>query len=454
MSAGAPAVHVAGVAGVGMSALAQVLLGAGYRVSGSDRFLDQGRRLPVLDTLAAAGVVLCPQDGEVLCADTRALVVSTAIEDDNPDVLRARALGVPVMHRAEMLARLSAYRNVVAVTGTAGKSTITAMIGWILEQAGRDPTVVNGGEVPAWQAPGRVGNVRMGGSELWVLEADESDRSLLWFHPDAAVLSNVAKDHFELEEVAELFHEFCGQVRGPVLCGPGVGDLIRHADLEEVHGAIEGDNGRWVLTLDGCRYGVSLLGRHNAENAMLAVAMCRRLGVEPGAIAEALPRFGGVARRLQQVGGAAGIRVVDDYAHNPMKLAAAWRAVREEGRRVVGIWRPHGFAPLELMFEDFVAALAASVRSPDRLYLLPVFYAGGTARGARSSGDLVRALRREGIDAREAADYEPLAEDLLGEGALAPGDTVLVMGARDPGLPAFARELAARLATRRAESTR
>lgn len=448
MNAGVPRVHVAGVAGVGMSALAQVLVGAGYRVTGSDRFLDQGKALAVLDTLADAGIDLYPQDGKGLNRHTHALVVSTAIENDNPDVVRARELGIPVMHRAEMLARLAAFRQVVAVAGTAGKSTITAMIGWILEQAGLDPTVVNGGEIPAWQGPGRVGNVRLGGSDLWVVEADESDRSLLWFHPDAAVVSNIAKDHFELEEVADLFRQFRVQVRGPVLCGPGVADRIGATGVEEVAGAIEGENGRWVVTLEGGRYLLSLLGRHNAENAILAIAMCRKLGVDADVIGRAISGFGGVARRLQQVGDAADIRVVDDYAHNPMKIAAAWRAVREPDRRVVGVWRPHGFAPLALMFEDFVEALAASLDPADRLYLLPVFYAGGTSSGSRSSQDLVQALTQRGIDAREAAEYDPLADELLAPGALAPGDTVLIMGARDPGLPAFASRLAHQLAAR------
>lgn len=441
-------VHVAGVAGVGMSALAQLLAMTGHPVTGSDRFLDQGRRLSILDTLEQAGLALHPQDGTALSPETRALVISTAIEDDNPEVQRARALGIPILHRAEMLARLAAYRKVVAVAGTAGKSTITAMIGWIMEQAGLDPTVVNGAPVSAWQAPDRVGNVRHGASDLWVLEADESDRSLLWFHPDAAVISNVAKDHFELDEVAALFREFCQQVRGPVLCGPGVRAVLGELPLHEVEGTIGGGSGAWRVSLEGETYPVRMLGRHNAENALLAIALCRELDVPCEVIRDAIKRFGGVERRLQRVGGQGDIQVVDDYAHNPMKMEAAWRAVSAPGRRVIGVWRPHGFSPLALMFEEYVEALAGCIRPVDRLYLLPVFYAGGTASGARSSEDLARTLCYRDIETRVCADYEELATILQGEDGLKAGDTVLVMGARDPGLPAFAGALADWLNTR------
>jgi UDP-N-acetylmuramate--alanine ligase len=176
--------HLVGVAGVGMSALAQVLLGQGMRVSGSDRHFDRGEDLEVIAKLRGAGVRFLPQDGRGVTAGTAGVVVSTAIEKGNPDLEAAECRAVPVMHRAEMLARAAAGKRCVAVTGTSGKSTVTGMIGWILDQAGADPVVVNGAPVLNWVTPAAVGNVRLGKSDLWVLEADESDRSLLRYHPD------------------------------------------------------------------------------------------------------------------------------------------------------------------------------------------------------------------------------------------------------------------------------
>lgn len=434
-----PHIHVSGVAGVGMSALAEALLDQGWAVTGSDRSHDQGLVLEVLQKLQRQGVTLVPQDGSALTAQTTALAVSTAIEKDNPEVAAANRLGVEIVHRAEMLARLAAGKRVVAVTGTAGKTTITGLLGFLLEQAGLDPTVVNGGVVLDWSGSNRLGNVRRGASDLWVLEADESDRSLLRFHPEHAILSNVSKDHFELAEVQKLFRTFAGQVRGTMVAGPGVGRSldIKTTDVE-VEPWIAG--GRWAFRWAGREYVVSLPGRHNAENAALAVAMCEVLGADLDRVAAALPTFRGVHRRLERVGERNGVVVIDDYAHNPAKIAASWRAVAETARHVHGYWRPHGFAPLALMKDELADSFAAVCKPGDRLYLLPVFYAGGTANKTITSEEFAVLLQARGVPAEAVPDYPALAERLADA---QPGDAVLGMGARDPELPLFARRWAA-----------
>lgn len=433
-----PHIHVSGVAGVGMSALAEALLDQGWRVTGSDRSHDQGMTLEVVQKLQRQGVTLVPQDGRGLTAQTRALAVSTAIEDDNPEVAAARRLGVELVHRAEMLARLAAGQRVVAVTGTAGKTTITALLGYLLEQAGADPTVVNGGVVLDWAGPQRLGNVRRGASDLWVLEADESDRSLLRFHPEHAILSNVSKDHFELAEVQKLFRTFAAQVRGTIVAGPGVGGCldIKTTAVEVVPRMADG---RWSFRWAGRKFEVSLPGRHNAENAALAVAMCEVLGIDLDRVAACLPRFRGVHRRLERVGERGGVAIIDDYAHNPAKIAASWRAVAETATHVHGYWRPHGFGPLALMKDELAESFAQVCRPGDHLYLLPVFYAGGTANKTITSDEFAALLRARGVAAEAVADYPVLAERLA---AAKPGDAILGMGARDPELPLFARRLA------------
>ncbi|HMP75609.1 MAG TPA: Mur ligase domain-containing protein [Kiritimatiellia bacterium] len=437
---GRPHIHVAGVGGVGMSALAELLLARGYRVTGSDRTLDQGGASEAVETLKAAGLVVVPQDGLALTAATQALAVSTAIESDNPELLAARRLNVRVVHRAALLAEQASGAKVIAITGTAGKTTVTALVGWLLEQAGFDPTVVNGGIILDWRGPARLGNVRVGKSGWWVLEADESDRSLLNFHPAHAVITNISKDHFELDEVHRLFRAFAAQVQGDIVGGPGVGAVVGRSVLEPAAAIAHSADG-WTFDIDGTRYCTRMPGRHNAENALLAITLCLRMGAAPELLRDALARFGGVHRRLEVVGEFRGARVIDDYAHNPAKIAASWRAVGENARRVLGYWRPHGFAPLALMHDELVAALAGAMGPDDRIFVLPVFYAGGTAKRVIDAPDFVAALRARGLAAECVPDYAVLRARLDAE--TQPGDAILGMGARDPELPRFARSLAA-----------
>lgn len=422
-----------------MSALAEALLALGYTVSGSDRTLDQGGDSEAVSVLRRAGLRVTTQDGSAITSATRALAVSTAIESDNPELLAAQRLGVEVVHRAALLARLAQHRRVIAITGTAGKTTVTALVGWLLEQSGFDPSVVNGGIVLNWRGPARLGNARVGRSDWWVLEADESDRSLLNFHPTHALITNISKDHFELDEVRDLFRRFAAQVSGTVVAGPGVAEYLDRPVVEPRF-QIERAGTNWRIAYEGDQFETAMPGRHNAENAALAVALCRELGAPLDALREALPRFQGVHRRLEVVGVFRGARVIDDYAHNPAKLAASWRAAADGSARVLGWWRPHGFAPLALMHDELVESFAITLGSKDRLFVLPVFYAGGTAKRSVTSDDFVAALRARGVAAELAPDYAALRARLDAE--TQPGDTLLGMGARDPELPRFARALA------------
>ena len=439
-------VHVAGVAGVGMSALAQALAWTHERVTGSDRYYDQGMKLPIFDALRAAGVEIVKQDGLAVNPRTEAVVYSTAIEADNPEFIAAKSAGVSLRHRADMLAELSKGHPVLAVAGTAGKTTTTGMLGWALEQLGADPTVVNGGALVSWASGSRVGNVRRGGADApWVLEVDESDRSLLNFHPEWSILTNVSQDHFSLEEVEALFRAYAAQVRTGLVCGAGVAQRLgqQRAPVFEANEQPERTGDGFTVVWRGQSLAVAQPGAHNALNALLAAEQCAQLGYAPEAIAKALATFRGIQRRLERVDEGGAIRVVDDYGHNPAKLAAAWAAVSAPGNRVLGVWRPHGFGPLRTMMEPLADAFAASCREGDKLWVLPVYDAGGTADRSMRSDALVAKLQERKVAAALAADYDLLEADLEREARA--GDTILVMGARDPQLPVFARKMAARL---------
>lgn len=425
MASGGEHIHVVGIAGVGMSALAQALLDRGFQVSGSDRYIDQQQDLEILKTLRLAGVKLTGQDGSGVTSDCSCIAVSTAIEEDNPDLLAARKQSIPVLHRAELLARLTAGKHLLAVTGTAGKTTVTGLLGHICAEAGFDPVVVNGGMVNNWRAENRVGSVRRGAGQLMIIEADESDRSLLKFEPDYAVITNISKDHFELAEVEKLFTAFKAKTKNWVMSGAPAAEEL----------AITGR----TLALDGCDYPLPMPGRHNAENVAIAIRVARKLGVSPDVIARALSTFRGIHRRLEVAGRGGGVVVLDDYAHNPAKIAASWQAAAEEAERVLGIWRPHGFGPLALLFDDLVAALEQVMRPQDKMFVLPVYYAGGTAQKTNDAQRLAETLSTRRCAAEFVEDYETLKRRL--RTLMRPGDVILGMGARDPELPVFLRRL-------------
>lgn len=434
-----PRIHVVGASGTGMSALAELLLDLGHEASGSDRFLDAGRTTGTLAVLEKEGVVLFPQDGSGV-ASADAIAISSAIEADNPDLVAARAKGIPVFHRAELLAKLAADAGaeVVGVAGTCGKTTTTGMLGEALERLGTDPTVVAGGALVDWEGGGtRLGSVRPGG-KLWVLELDESDRSLLRFSPAKAIVTNLAEDHFSLDETKELFRAFADRVAGELVCSRGVPAMVGPAAARwrDAAGtpAADGRGGTWRGTF--LRSGGP--GVHNFFDAMLAGEMCLALGCGLSETVSALAAFGGMRRRMERVGEL----VWDDYAHNPDKIRNAMSAAKLDAPRLGVVFRPHGYGPLRKGLAGFAASFAASLGEGDALWILPVFDAGGTAQRDISSADLVAAAEAAGCRADMQTVESHEEAQRAAAAFLRSGGGVLVMGARDPDLPLLARSIA------------
>jgi len=444
--------HFAGVGGSGMSALAQFAAMQGAPVSGSDRSFDRGQNPGARERLEKLGIRIFPQDGSAVSGDCGAVVYSTAVEEQVPDFAEARRQGVPLLHRSELLARFVASRRTLAVTGTSGKSTTVAMVFEILRGAGRDPSVITGGELRALQREGLWGNAWAGASDLLVIEADESDGSLVRYHPAVGVVLNLQRDHKEMDVVAGMFRTFRDQVRerlvvgeasnleefhpGSLVFGFGPGAGIRAEALEE---RPEG----CVFRVDGVRFQLSVPGRHNAENALAAIAACRAVGVPLEAMTAPLADFQGVARRYEVLGTRRGVEVVDDFGHNPAKVAASLRTAQARAPRVLAVFQPHGFAPTRFNRKEFVEAFSAGLRPQDRLWMLDIYYAGGTAAKDICSADLVAGIAARGASAELAPARDWLVARLAGEAR--EGDTVLVMGARDPSLTDLARAILERL---------
>ena len=390
--------HLIGIGGVGMSALATALVRLGDEVTGADRTLGT----PNIRFLESLGVKVFPDDGSGVDAATGEVVVSTAIESDNPGLVRAAELGIPVVHRAKALARALSGHRLVAVVGTCGKSTVTAMLGHVLAECGLDPFCVNGANVPGWE-----GAVRFGRGEYAVAEVDESDRSLVAFSPYAAIVTNASADHYSKEEMDQVFDDFVRNCPGPVVDG-------RKCDPGEAE--------------------TTMPGRHNRQNAALALRMAVALGVDEAKARAALLTFRGVERRLQRVGG----NVFDDYAHNPEKLRAMWTTLAEEyPGGICAVWRPHGYAPLRKMLDALAEMFSSTIRPQDRLLVLPVYDAGGTADRSINSDALVARLGDKAVAVSDFDEAYSWCRAHRGDFA-----AFAVCGARDPGLAPFARRLA------------
>ena len=444
-------IFLCGIGGSGMSAIAQVLRHHGHAVRGSDRSRDRGENRALYEKLSAQGIALYPQDGSGVDRTVDELVVSTAVEETIPDVRAALAQGIPIRKRAEMLAGLFNGREGVAVGGTSGKTTVTGMIGHILRSAGKDPTVIAGGIMLNAAEPPFLGNAICGRPDLPVIEADESDGSIALYDPAVSVLTNISLDHKPLEELRPLFRDFCARARRAV---------ILNLDCEE-SAALTGINPNTVtfgienpdaelraeaveMLPDGVRFRVGdvrfrlrVPGRHNVANALAAVAACHTDGVSVSESADALSGFLGIQRRLQVVGQAAGITVVDDFAHNPDKIAASLAALKAHPGRLRVMFQPHGFGPTRFLKDGLVDAFAEGLGVDDLLVMPEIYYAGGTAQKDISSQDLIQAVAARGRRAEFIPQREAVAHRLAD--ASGPGDRVVIMGARDDTLTTFAQ---------------
>lgn len=438
-----PLIHFVGIGGAGMSALAQIHALDGSPATGSDRDFDLGRGAGLRAKLSALGVRLFPQDGSAITRETDLVVLSTAIEDSNPEIAAAKALGVPLMHRSEFLARYVSEIRTIAVTGTSGKSTVVAMIFEILEAAERGPSVITGGSLIALQKRGLTGNAFRGKLELLIVEADESDGSLVNYKPAVGVFLNLTKDHLEVSALREIFLRFRANVATALVNADdsALADIRADVSFGLSSGSVHAEDLKLsaagsMFRVKDVSFTLPVPGRHNAENALAAIAACLNEGVSLDDCSRALASFQGVARRFQSLGTARGVEVVDDFAHNPAKIAATLTAARLRARRILAVYQPHGFAPTRHLKNELIAAFAEGLRPDDRLWLPDIYYVGGTASKDISSNDVVAPLRAKGLNAFHIPDRAAITALIAAEAK--EGDLVIVMGARDPSLSDFA----------------
>jgi UDP-N-acetylmuramate--alanine ligase len=458
-----------GIGGSGMLPLALIVQAQGATIAGSDRSLDQGRTPEKFDWLRSHGVTLYPQDGSGIRAD-QVVVATGAVEDTVPDIGAAKRLGAAIVTRPALLSQIfNAAPTSVGVAGTSGKSTITGMIAWILSEAGRTPTVMNGAVMRNFvDADHPFASALIGDTALFVAEVDESDGSIARYDPVVAVVSNISLDHKSLEELRDLFGGFTGRARRAVLnldnpetaalaqamvddgrgeavrtfaLGNDAADLAAH-DLQPLPAGMSFD---LTERASGDRLAVTLNvpGAHNVANALAALAAVRALDVPLVEAVAALETFAGIKRRMEVVGVANGITVLDDFAHNPDKIAATLKSLHAFDGRLLILFQPHGFGPLKLMKAELIATFAGLMRPDDVLLMPEPVYYGGTTDRSVGSQDIVAGVRAEGRSAEALIDRAACGDRLV-EFAR-PGDRIVVMGARDDTLSAFAAELLTRL---------
>lgn len=451
-----------GIGGSGMLPLAMIMHARGHVVEGSDRSLDQGRTAPKFEFLRAQGIELHPQDGSGISHADQILVTSTAVEDTVPDVQSARRAGSRQITRAELLAELfNAASHSIGVAGTSGKSTTTGMAGWILHQAGRKPTILNGAVMSNFITPDMPFASALGGdSNLVVSEVDESDGSIAHFSPRIAVLNNIAIDHKPLGELRSLFRDFVDKAETAILnldndesaaiaeelvSGRKITYSLKNpeadlyaSDLVPAPGGIafqvkeRASGARWPVNLP-------VPGKHNVENALAALAAAQASGMALEQACDLLGNFRGIQRRLEVAGTVNGITVIDDFAHNPDKITATLATLHEFPGRLLILFQPHGFGPLRLMKDAFIDCFARGLEDADILLMPEPIYFGGTVERTVTSRDIVQGVEARGRHAHALADRTACGEKLL---ALArPGDRIVVMGARDDTLSEFAAGL-------------
>jgi len=453
--------HLVGVGGSGMSALAQVLIGRGNKVSGSDRNFDLGVNTPLFDWLSSGGIQLFPQNGSGVTQEVEALVVSTAVEESIADVVKAHQLNIPIRKRAEVLAELLNKSYGIAVAGTSGKSTVTGMLGYILTRAGLDPTIISGGAMKNFLLRGRPNNMRYGSSSIIVAEVDESDGSIVNYHPKVAIITNISKDHKDIPELKSLFQTFADQTKEKIVVNadcqhisslhldqnrtisfslekdPSGGPIFSGSSYRADKISLKPDGSNFEC--EGQPFCLKLIGLHNIANALAATAAASYLGVPLATIAEGLAEFQGISRRFDLIGQVQGIRVIDDFAHNPDKIAATLKAASLLGSRLIVLFQPHGFGPLRLFQKELIDSLTAGTSEQDLIFLPEIFYAGGSVIRDISSKDLVQAIQTRGRRAWYGESRQELLPLMIEE--TRPGDTVLVMGARDDTLTLFCHQV-------------
>lgn len=443
-----------GISGNGVSALAQIMAKKGFEVRGSDRSFDLGGDQDRKKALEEVGITIYPQDGSGITDDLDVLYVSTAVEDSIEDVKVAKAKNIPIKTRPDLLAELfHQYTHNIAVSGTSGKTTTTAMVGYILDQLGQKPCMINGGYLRNYENQKGVANIIYNEGDICVIEADESNGTIEKYHPYIGLINNIGVDHKSLDELIGLFKDFAARCKYGLVVNLDCDNCkdIKHPTKKTTTFSLKDSKADFFAynlkaipdgtqySIDGKSFKLNLIGSFNVANALAAIAVCSLLGIDKFDAAKTLEGFLGTQRRLEVVGTKSNITLIDDFAHNPDKVSASVTALKDYPGRVIIMFQPHGFAPMKLTGKDIIKAFAAKLDKEDILIMPDIYFVGGTADKTISSKDLIDQALELGVNAHYIPERKDVEKFIL-ENAK-PGDRIIIMGARDNTLPDFSRRL-------------
>ncbi len=440
-----------GIAGSGMSAVAQYLKGIGKNVSGSDRYFLPDTPNKTKEQLEIEGIQCYLQDGSGISAETDLIVVSSAIEDTVFEVQKGRELQIPFMKRSELLSLIAKSKKTIAVAGTSGKSTTSAMLYQILVDAKLDPSIISGAGLTSLIKQGKIGNAAVGKGDWLIIEADESDGSVVQYEPEIGLLLNIDKDHQEINELLDLFSVFKSNTKGFFIVNQSNTLAKSLSENSENDFGFENQNAGYSAEdfkqtgfslsykVHNQKFEMTSLGQHSVENATAAIAVAHQIGVDFNICAESLKNYEGIYRRHQILGQKNGVWVIDDYAHNPAKCAASIKACQPLAEKVIAWFQPHGYKPTRFLKDDFIEEISKALRPQDEIWMSEIFYAGGTAVKDISASELIDGITAKGKTAYFVEDRKNLLETLRPE--LKPGTVLLLMGARDPSLETFCANL-------------
>lgn len=438
-----------------MLPLAIILQGLGHRVAGSDRSRDQGRLPEKFAWIEGQGIALFPQDGSGLSDDVDALVISTAVEDSIPDVAAAKARNIPIRKRADLLAEnFNTAKIRIAIAGTSGKTTTTGMVGFLLKEAGFDPIVMNGGIFRNYAHDNPYATALVGDGDVFVTEADESDGSIALYDPDIAVVHNITLDHKPLDELKQLFGGFLAKAETAIvnLRDGHVSEILEGRTRPVLSYGLESGTDVYASVIVPAANGIAasvhykgamatlnlqLPGEHNLLNALAAFSVGLALNIPLPLIAEILSRFEGIKRRMEVVGQKGGVTVIDDFAHNPDKIAATLSALKKFPGRLQVFFQPHGYGFLKLTHKELAQTFAENLTQEDHLYLIEPLYLGGTVDRSYGSSHLAEELKAANVSVETSGSREEAGQAILKNATS--GDRIIIMGARDDTLSDFAR---------------
>ncbi|MFH1452967.1 MAG: Mur ligase family protein [Armatimonadota bacterium] len=455
--------YFSGICGAGMSALAFALQNLKKKVSGSDVMIDFGKVSPVLMNLKKKRIKLNSQDGSGLSKDVDYLVVSSAIEPDNPDVRKAKELGIPIVHRTDLLLALIEDKFQIAIAGSSGKTTTSALAAHLLNTAKVDPSYFVGGLIKGYKEHEAVYYDQE--SKSIVIETDESDRTIKKYTPNIGVVLSLCKDHYGIKELEKVFYNFALQCREKVIINnddPRLHKQVKRlgkrktapkvitfgiknrSDFQAKKIKSIGASSEFLVGSE--KYKINLPGLHNIYNSLSVIAIGKVLGLKSSVIKKALNSFKGVRRRFELVASINGVTVIDDFAHNPDKIKATILAAKAISKRLILIYQPHGFYPTLINRNNLLRVWKENLRKNDILILPDIYIAGGKLEACKdkiSSDKLINNLKKHKVKAHYIIDREEIIDFVKNN--VRSKDIVIVMGARDPSLSYFAEKVAQEL---------